>query len=508
MRPAVILSTLLLMLTTLPASSAAQWLRDNIGSELVPNAINDHGVIVGGTRDGFPFIRHPDGSVNVVLGDLQGTALDINNAGDIVGMTGNRGFLKSDRLGFVDLADFEPVEINNNGVIAGRCGTPASRYPCLWSDGNIVALAGGAPGRNEASGINDAGDVIGRADGGPFIARHDGVRVSLEVPSWADFGWISVVDINNRGQIVGNVGESVAVWDSHGRLIDTLFRDRRRPNDEEFMATAISDAGVVIGIERVITWRLFAWTPGEPRPVYIDPSYHAAAINAHNDIVGTLTTFDTFEDNVGAVWRYHSTPLRITTPNTVSRWGINTRQRLSWTYSGTATHFAIDFSPEPGTWLQIDIVDNKPGNSQNYYRVVTAPHTTTARLRVRAMGDPAAVDVNDADIAIAPASIGIVYPRPGSTRTFGSTERIFYTHNLGARAPVAIDVSGDGGRSWRTVDARAQTNGSTTASFYLTIDVMPTTQARVRVRALDGSGAVGVSQPFSVTAAAVGTISK
>ena len=48
--------------------------------------------------------------------------------------------------------------------------------------------------------------------------------------------------------------------------------------------------------------------------------------------------------------------------------------------------------------------------------------------------------------------------------------------------------------------AETGTRGSTTSSFRWTVDLPPTPNARVRVRALDGSGAEGTSSAFAVTA--------
>ena len=354
-------------------------------------------------------------------------------------------------------------------------------------------------GSGFASGINEAGDIVGLLDGAPFVLLHTGRFQLLDIPS-PYYDNHEVTDINDKGQIVGAIGVTnerrVAVWDTSGVLRHTYPSEPT--SYDELTAASINNEGVVVGTRTDFGWSAFVWEIGEEIQYLLNNSTGAFDVNASGVVIGITQGSPTY-DFFGVTWRSQP-PLHITTPNTPSSWGINTRQRLSWTYFGSATHFAIDFSPEPDTWIEIDIVDNEPGNSQNYYRTVTAPPTAAGRLRVRALGDPAAVDVNDADITIAPATVGIIYPRPSSTRAFGSTERIFYTHNLGARAPVAIDVSGDNGRTWRTAAARAETNGSTTASFYWIVDLTPTTQARVRVRALDGSGASAVSSAFAVDA--------
>jgi hypothetical protein len=122
-------------------------------------------------------------------------------------------------------------------------------------------------------------------------------------------------------------------------------------------------------------------------------------------------------------------------------------------------------------------------------------------VRVTAIGDEGAIDVNDADIRIAAAFIKFVRPSRGTEAEFGTGERLFFEHNLGARRLLAIDVNDDGGASWRTIADGTLTKGSTTSSYEWFVDVLPTARACVRIRALDGSGATARSQVFSVVAA-------
>jgi hypothetical protein len=191
--------------------------------------------------------------------------------------------------------------------------------------------------------------------------------------------------------------------------------------------------------------------------------------------------------------------LHVETPNTRSRWGIGTTQRLAWSYTGSARQFRIDLSRDGGTeWQPASVVANKPGTVQNFYWKVTGPATLAGLFRVTAIGDEDATDVNNARIRISPAFIRILRPVPGSAARSGDRQRVFWEHNLGSRRPVAIDISGDDGLSWQIVTARAETTGSDTSSFTWTVNAAPTMQARLRVRAADGSGAFAVSEVFTV----------
>ncbi len=201
--------------------------------------------------------------------------------------------------------------------------------------------------------------------------------------------------------------------------------------------------------------------------------------------------------------------LHVETPNTASRWGIGTRQRLAWLYDGDAPQFLIevDRSGDAGeSWDLLAIVPNRDGPSQNFYWTVTGPSTSNAHLRVTAVGDAAASDSNDAPIRIADAAMAFVLPTAVSVTRTGATETVFYTHNLGAARPVAIDVSSDDGSSWRTVAASTLTRGAGTSSFRWAVGLLPTARARLRLRALDGSGAIAVSPRFAVSGGAAGTL--
>jgi hypothetical protein len=233
----------------------------------------------------------------------------------------------------------------------------------------------------------------------------------------------------------------------------------------------------------------------------------ASAINDRGQVAGVSRLSSRNSDGTHAVIWQISPLLHIETPNTDSRWGVNTVQRLAWTYLGSAPEMRIEISRDSGkTWQELTTVANSPGSSQSFYWRVTAPLTSAARFRVSAIGDPAATDVNDTNVRIAAPTVEILRPTDTTTVAYGSRLTIAYRHSLGARAPIAIDASQNNGESWRTV-ATTETNGSTTGTFTWTVDLTPTTRARVRIRALDGVDAKSTSRAFVVTAAAPGVVS-
>ena len=148
--------------------------------------------------------------------------------------------------------------------------------------------------------------------------------------------------------------------------------------------------------------------------------------------VGTSSADTPLEATIDLSFPEVRTPVRVETPNTPSRWGVGTTQRLAWTYNGNAATYQIEVSRDGGeTWEAVDFVRNR-GTSQNFFWTVQGPPTSNARLRVTAFGDPGATDVNNADIRIAAATIEILapvarsrpaHPRRSSTSTISEPVR-------------------------------------------------------------------------------------
>jgi hypothetical protein len=422
-------------------------------------------------RDGFRTLSVP--------GSRDTSAFGVNNRGQVVGSYGDgrlmHGFVWSGTSGFttVDAPDAEETtltDISERGVVVGFYRTvrddPMTLQGFTIADGRITLLDNpwGFP-VTIPEGIAEDGTIVGYymrplppGDPGPvplhgFVLR-GGVWSKLDLPNATG---TAALGISPDGTTI--VGFGLHADGQRG----FFYRNGRFERlDVLTVPYSVTDSGLMAG--------------------HALPEPGAASVQAVYISTPLLR------------------PLRINTPNRPSKWGIGTTQRLAWTYAGDAAQFQIEISRDGGTsWDLVDIVANKPGPSQNYLWPVSGPETPLARFRVSALGTDES-DVNDAAIRIGFAAIEIVQPIPNRLVPLGSTQRIFWKHNLGARVPVAIEVSGDGGASWRTIAARALTRGATTSSFPWRVDVPVTTRARIRVRALDGSGAVGMSHVFEVVA--------
>ena len=314
-----------------------------------------------------------------------------------------------------------------------------------------------------------------------FVAKWtaDGVLVYSTVITspFPEEGWSLQVDEHGRAW-VGNRGDTgaVLVLNASG----SFSRRERAPLSDQGLAIMRAPLGS-LWIAGTTTLRDFPVTPDAIQAAFggdFDAFLVARPVDAPPSPIPSL---------------------RIQTPNDVSDWGIGTTQRLAWRYEGGAARFRVDVSRDGGTsWETVATVGNTPGLSQNLYWHVSGPETSTGRLRVTAIGDPNGSDVNDADIRIAASFIEVLLPASRVVVRRGDSLRLFWKHNLGARVPVAIDVSNNGGRSWRTVATNVLTTGSHSSSYRWVVDAAPTNGARIRVRSTSGARAVGMSNEFGV----------
>ena len=200
----------------------------------VATDINDAGQVIGVSegRDGMHSFLWTDG-VLTDLGTLGGSytvAWAINNRGQVVGYSfpagvgPAHGFLWQ-RGVMTDLGELtEAVDINDRGQVIGRCGDPSTA--CLWTRGRTIIL-----GLEGATAINDRGWIVG-----DFVHEDFSVGTGLwrsgRTTELATLGgtrmWAGA--LNDRGQVIGTSTTAEGalhgfLW-QNGRMVDLADKAR------------------------------------------------------------------------------------------------------------------------------------------------------------------------------------------------------------------------------------------------------------------------------------------
>jgi probable HAF family extracellular repeat protein len=241
------------------------------------------------------------------LGTLAGLqsaqANDLNETGQVVGHAANRPFRWENGV-ITDLGTLGgntggAAAINEAGQMVGASATPTGSRATLWDGSAIVNLTPllGAGEWSTASGLNDAGDVVGNVNSKAFVWENGNLTMLPHLGGV--FG--SATDINHARQIVGASYTTVvtqlgnmphAVLWQDGGMTDLGVL----PGDEDSSATAINELGQIVGSSGrtdpdtyETMYRPFIYENGVMTavPVNSGESY-AADINDHRVVVGTM----------------------------------------------------------------------------------------------------------------------------------------------------------------------------------------------------------------------------
>jgi hypothetical protein len=128
---------------------------------------------------------------------------------------------------------------------------------------------------------------------------------------------------------------------------------------------------------------------------------------------------------------------------------------------------------------------------------VSGPATNSARLRVTSIEEPGVSDASNGLLQIVAPGIIVTSPTKGARGLIGSQLEVKWTSTgIAAASNVRVDLSRDGGSSWTPVITSTANDG--TAAIDVTGPAA--NNALVRVVALDGSNAQGLSTSFAISA--------
>jgi probable HAF family extracellular repeat protein len=236
----------------------------------VPTAINNRGQVVGygpvgpggqGAHHAFLW----DAGTMVDLG-IEGIPWDINDRGQIVGVGDMEPNGWSDAFLWEDgevtylapgWGSSQALGINERGQVVGslQVGSTSTFYAFIWRDGVFTYLAplSGAADHAQASGINEAGLVVGSSVGATWWTR----AVAWQSETIVDLGALEgplthnyAEAVNDRGQVVGYGTSERGGGPLHAFFWDAGVLTELESLDDYAAANAINAQGWVVGMSR------------------------------------------------------------------------------------------------------------------------------------------------------------------------------------------------------------------------------------------------------------------
>lgn len=244
-------------------------------------------------------LAEPIYSVTFLPSDF--TAVEINDAGQIVGNTRSEAWIWNDG-GIVNLSriasGIEAFAINNRGEVAGSFSRRLPDAPAFIYSGGEIRDIGRVAGLNYATprAINDKGQVAGTAGNFPGETSrgffYDGTTMTAIDTFGGEQG--DAYGLNNKGTVVGTTSLAPPSdrprGDPRGFVYrDGVVRELAAPGVVTLSADDINDAGMIVGGAEFADagFQPYLYTGGAFASLGA-PGGTARGINNHGAVVGIL----------------------------------------------------------------------------------------------------------------------------------------------------------------------------------------------------------------------------
>src|SRR5207302_806245 len=192
--------------------------------------------------------------------------------------------------------------------------------------------------------------------------------------------------------------------------------------------------------------------------------------------------------------------MTLLSPNGGEKWNVASTQPITWTATGTVANVKLEYSKD--NFATATVISASAPNTGSYTWTIPDAISTTVKVRVTDVSDPAASDTSDANFKIQGA-FTLTTPNGGEAWKINTTRTVAWTTS-GTVPNVKLEYSKDN----FVADVRVITaSAANTGSYNWVVPDDPTTTARVRVSdvndgtVLDTSDAVfRIEGFFTVTA--------
>lgn len=187
--------------------------------------------------------------------------------------------------------------------------------------------------------------------------------------------------------------------------------------------------------------------------------------------------------------------LTLTAPNGPAVLAAGKPVDITWSSTGFQGNVKIELTRNAGS--EWEVLFPNIANDGEAQWVVSGPATKSARLRITSIDEPSVTDSSNGLLEIVVPGITVTSPGKGARGLIGSQLEVKWTSaGVAAASAVRIDLSRDGGASWTPVIASTANDGATA----IEVTGPAANNALIRVVALDGSNAQGLSTSFNIAA--------